>query len=72
MIDQPTTLADLVSGANADRCQGCPPERVCAWACKQGFSVTDNAAIAGLGLPLDWIFDADVESVRQALCDCYN
>ncbi len=72
MTTQPITLADLVAGASEERCLGCPPDRVCAWACKQGFSVTDSAALAMLEIPLGFALDADIDAIRQALCDCYN
>jgi hypothetical protein len=50
-----------------EQCKGCPPDRVCAWACRQGMGVTDNAIAELLGFPLD----ADADFVQRALCECY-
>jgi hypothetical protein len=61
------TLADLIGPMSEEMCRGCPPDRVCAWACQQGWGITDNALAARLGLN-----DADGEAVKQALCECYN
>ncbi|HET7090686.1 MAG TPA: hypothetical protein VFL17_18795 [Anaerolineae bacterium] len=72
MISLQITLADLVAGASEERCLGCPPDRVCAWACWQGMGVADNAIAEMLGFPLDEPLDADDEFVRQALCECYT
>lgn len=70
MASQTFTLAELVAGMTEDRCRGCPPDRVCAWACQQGMGVIDNAIAATLSLPLDEPLE-DIELVRQALCECY-
>ena len=67
MLTTRVTLADLINGITEDICQGCPPDRVCAWACRQGMGVTDNAIAALLGFPLD----TDTGFVQRALCECY-
>jgi len=72
MFNPRLTMADLLAGASEEACRGCPPDRVCAWACRQGWGVTDTAVAAQLGVPLDRADDAHVEVVRQILCDCYS
>jgi hypothetical protein len=63
-----TLLTNLIGPMSEEQCKGCPPDRVCAWACRQGMGVTDNAIAAMLGIPLD----ADADFVRRALCECYS
>ena len=70
MLPQSFTLAELVAGMAEDRCKGCPPDRVCAWACKHGMGVIDNAIAAALNLSLDEPLE-DIAPVQQALCECY-
>jgi len=72
MLDERLTVAALIAGMDEEHCKRCPPQRVCAWACRQGMGVPDNAIAATLGPKLDWATDAEVEIVRQMLCDCYN
>ena len=71
MLTARVTLADLINGMAEDVCQGCPPDRICAWACRQGMGVADNAIAEMLGFPLDEPLDADADFVRRALCECY-
>ena len=71
MLTARVTLADLINGMAEDVCQGCPPDRICAWACRQGMGVADNAIAEMLGFPFDLPLDADADFVRRVLCECY-
>ncbi len=33
----------VVSCLDPERCASCPPDRVCAWACQQGWSAVETA-----------------------------
>ena len=48
MTPKPQPPVRLLTRANENRCQHCPPERVCAWACVQGTSLPDRVVGAVL------------------------
>ena len=56
-----------------DRCDNCPPKRVCAWACEQGQGVLEImmgealAEQARLALPIA----VDLDPAQQALYEAY-
>jgi len=57
------------------RCENCPPERVCAWACVQGMNIEDIIIGAMLEDSTNWAFQTErpeAEPVRQALWNSFN
>jgi hypothetical protein len=57
------------------RCENCPPDRVCAWACLQGAGVIDILIGAALEQDLNWTQadqEAGVEAAHWALWDSFN
>ena len=66
----------LMARTSAARCEICPPERVCAWACIQGAGLADIVAGAALAERLASLpagpHAEDVDSVREELWESYN
>ena len=75
MTSQPQPPVRLLTRANECRCENCPPDRVCAWACVQGTNTADIVIGAVLEQSLDWALEpttAEPETTRQALWDTFN
>lgn len=74
MKDQPTPEAPTC--VDPERCAECPPDKVCAWACEQGWGMheiaIENQLIADGVLPPQPDPTEDVQCVRQAMWDRYN
>jgi len=70
ITDSPLTCVD------PKRCAHCPPDRVCAWACEQGWGVHEIAVHTNLiqngvlAPPADP--EEDIASVRQGIWEGYN
>jgi hypothetical protein len=71
--DSPTEIPTCVDPA---RCAVCPPDRVCAWACEQGWGVNDILVeitlIEAGKLPPPESVDEAVQCVRQAMWERFN
>ncbi len=57
-----------------ERCDNCPPERVCAWDCEQGQGVLEIMMGEALAeqARLAWPVDVEPEPTQQALYDIYT
>jgi hypothetical protein len=64
------------TNVDPQRCMECPPERVCAWACQQGWgaheiliemSLIDQGVLSPHPNP-----QVDIDNVRNALWEDYN
>jgi hypothetical protein len=73
---KPDSVSSLSTLADAQHCDDCPPERVCAWACHQGWgtydiiiemSLIDQGVLTPRPHP-----QADIDTVRLALWEDYN
>ena len=65
----------LLTHASGCRCENCPPDRVCAWACVQGTNVVDILIGAVLEQSQDWALQpvkAGLEAPQQALWESFN
>lgn len=56
-----------------DRCDVCPPERVCAWACEQGQGMLEIMMGEALAeqARLAWPIAVDLDPAQQALYEAY-
>jgi hypothetical protein len=75
MPPKPQPSIRLLTRVRESRCQHCPPERVCAWACAQGTSYPDVLAGAVLEQSRHWSLelpDLAAGSPGQALWDAFN
>ena len=74
MSDQPSSSPPMC--VDPARCEHCPPSKVCAWACEQGWSMNDILIEARLieegKLPPHPDPDEETECVRQAMWDSFN
>jgi hypothetical protein len=66
--EQPTRL---LTRANEARCQNCPPDRVCAWACVQGAGIEDILIGAVLEQSQSWALQ-NSEPAIPALWEAFN
>ncbi len=67
-------LSDKAIGPVAQgRCDGCPPERVCAWDCEQGQGVLEIMMGEALAeqARLAWPVALDPDREQQALHEAY-
>ncbi len=57
-----------------DRCDNCPPERVCAWDCEQGQGVLEIMMGEALAEQArrDWPIAVNSDLVQQALHEAYR
>jgi len=65
----------LLDRASESRCNRCPPERMCAWACVQGTSVPDRLIGAVLEQNPNWALEPVTivpSDEAQALWDLFN
>lgn len=65
----------LLTRANENRCQHCPPERICAWACVQGAGFEDIVIGAMLERGDSWALryaQPDAHAAQQAMWELYN
>jgi hypothetical protein len=63
----------LLVRATESRCQNCPPDRVCAWACVQGAGVEDIMIGAVLEQSQSWALNSsEAETVGQNLWEVFN
>lgn len=75
MATQTQSFTRLLDHASERRCQNCPPDRVCAWACVQGMNVEDIIIGALLENSPSWVFQTkypEAEPIHQALWDSFN
>ncbi len=73
-IDNPIP-SRLRTTASAFKCDCCPPDRVCAWACLQGAGIEEiiiGAALALEGVPGRALAEPGVEATSTALWDSFN
>jgi len=68
--------ARLLARSSECRCENCPPDRVCAWACVQGTSYADIVIGAMLEESQSWALqpptEAAQDTVQQALWETFN
>lgn len=64
--------ARLLTRANECRCQNCPPDRVCAWACVQGAGTEDILIGAVLEQSRSWALQASESTEQQVLWEMFN
>lgn len=72
---QPKPVVRLQTCASETRCQNCPPDRVCAWACNQGAGVEDIVIGAVLEQNQNWAYATDgpeLEAAHRALWESFN
>jgi hypothetical protein len=65
----------LLIRPSESRCQRCPPDRVCAWACAQGAGIEDILIGAVLEQSRSWALESAEPAVKatdQALWDLFN
>lgn len=65
----------LLTRANESRCQNCPPDRVCAWACVQGTSQRDILVGAVLEQSRSWALESpgtESDTAEQGLWKAFN
>lgn len=65
--------AFVPSCVDPTRCATCPPDRVCAWACEQGWGVVDVLISKSLPVPDEAPDEASRDpALNQALWESYN
>lgn len=67
--------AHLLQHANESRCQHCPPDRICAWACVQGTGIADIVVGAVLEQSMHQVTartEPGEAFINRALMDTYN
>ena len=66
----------VLTRASAIRCQSCPPERVCAWACVQGAGMEEIVVGAALAERLAALQPEprpeDIGFASAGIWECYN
>ncbi|GEM_PF-2564474 len=65
------------SSASPHRCNECPPERICAWACVQGAGIEEIVVGAMLALeerisPAPFPCEPETQPITEAIWDSYN
>ena len=67
-------LTKAINPVNPQRCDNCPPERVCAWDCEQGQGVLEILMGEALAeqARLAWQNASGSEPTQQALYDIYT
>ncbi len=78
-MEKTEKTSHLLTQMNENRCEHCPPDRVCAWNCIQGAGIEDILIGAVLEQSQSWALDADMsnrepgqEATRRALWDIFN
>jgi hypothetical protein len=75
MTPKPQPSVRLLTHVRESRCQNCPPERVCAWACAQGTSYPDMLTGAVLEQSRSWALESPgtgADAPDPALWDAFN
>jgi hypothetical protein len=65
-------IKQAVGPVDQDRCDNCPPERVCAWDCEQGRGVLEIMMGEALAEQARAMLPIDKEQTRQAPFDIYT
>ena len=73
----PSHETRLNTRASAYRCQDCPPDRVCAWACTQGANLEEIVAGAvlmeeGKLAPAASRVEPEIKAVSDEICVSYD
>ncbi len=75
MTPKPQPSIRLLTHARESRCQNCPPDRVCAWACVQGTSQWDILVGAVLEQSRSWALESsgtESNTAERALWETFN
>ena len=65
-------LAKAINPIVQERCDDCPPERVCAWDCEQGQGVLEIMMGEALAEQARQKLPVESEPTQQALYDIYT